>query len=59
MDSAEEPNDMKAAGLNGRADEIAAAFAAIRTAIEALRGLDLAETHPAVVFRPISGKSGR
>jgi len=35
-----------------RMAEIAAAFAPIRAEIEALRRLDLGETHPAVVFRP-------
>lgn len=36
-----------------RLREMAEAFAAIRPAIEALRTLDLGETHPAVVFRPL------
>lgn len=44
---------------DGGAAEIEAAFAAIRAEIEALRGLDLGETHPAVIFRPIPGKPGR
>lgn len=35
--------------------EVAAAFAEIRAEIDKLRALDLGETHPAVVFRPIGG----
>ena len=33
--------------------EVAVAFAEIRAEIDKLRALDLEETHPAVVFRPI------
>ncbi|TCT03023.1 hypothetical protein EDC22_1222 [Tepidamorphus gemmatus] len=44
---------------DGRAAEIAAAYAAIRAEIEVLRGLDLGETHPAVIFRPIARQPGR
>jgi hypothetical protein len=40
-----------------RLAEVAAAFAAIRPAIEALRALDLDDTHPAVVFRPLPARS--
>ena len=38
---------------DARLAEVAAAFEAIRVEIERLRTLDLDETHPAVVFRPI------
>lgn len=44
---------------DARLAEVAAAFAEIQAEIERLRGLDLGETHPAVVFRPISGSGGR
>jgi hypothetical protein len=37
-----------------RLREVATAFAEIRREIERLRELDLDETHPAVVFRPIA-----
>ncbi len=43
-------------GLNlspERLAEVAREFTAIRNEIEKLRQLDLGETHPAVVFRPI------
>jgi len=36
-----------------RLAEVAAAFAEIRAEIEALRALDLGETHPGVLFRPV------
>lgn len=36
-----------------RLAEVAAAFCEIRAEIEKLRTLDLGETHPAVVFRPV------
>ena len=39
--------------------EVAAAFADIRTEIDRLRSLDLGETHPAVVFRPLGGAPDR
>jgi hypothetical protein len=38
--------------------EVAAAFAEIRGAIEALRRLDLGDSHPAVVFAPIGAADG-
>lgn len=37
-----------------RLREVATAFAEIRREIERLREFDLDETHPAVVFRPIT-----
>jgi len=39
--------------------EIAAAFVEIRAEIDLLRSLDLGETHPAVVFHPVVGKSDK
>ena len=42
---------------DARMAEVAAAFAAIRPAIEALRALDLDDVHPAVVFRPLPARS--
>lgn len=36
-----------------RLRDVADAFVAIRAEIEKLRAMDLGETHPAVVFRPI------
>ncbi|MEM0906525.1 MAG: hypothetical protein AAGJ94_04120 [Pseudomonadota bacterium] len=36
-----------------RLADVAAAFAEIRAAIDAMRALDLGETHPAVVYKPI------
>lgn len=36
-----------------RLTEVAQEFVAIRAEIEKLRELDLDETHPAVVFRPV------
>lgn len=36
--------------------EVAAAFAEIRASIEALRRLDLGDTHPAVVFAPVGAR---
>lgn len=54
---AEEPLDPKLlTGLDvdePRLRELSAEFAEIRAEIERLRSLDLGETHPAVVFRPI------
>lgn len=38
---------------DGRLAEVAEAFKEIRAAIDDLRALDLGDTHPAVVFRPI------
>ena len=38
---------------------LAAEYAMIREEIEKLRGLDLGETHPAVVFRPPLPPAGR
>lgn len=56
---AEDPLDPKIlTGLDldpERLREVAAAFVEIRTEIEKLRTLDLEETHPAVVFRPVAG----
>lgn len=43
---------------DARLAEVAAAFAEVRAEIERLRTLDLGETHPAVVFRPIIGGGG-
>ena len=42
-----------------RLREVAAAFAEIRREIEKLRRLDLGETHPATVFRPLGERSER
>lgn len=59
----EDPLDpLTLTGLNldpERLREVATAFAEIRREIERLRAFDLEETHPAVVFRPISGGRGR
>ena len=44
---------------DARLAEVAAAFEAIRVEIERLRTLDLDETHPAVVFRPIEPERRR
>lgn len=56
---AEDPLDPKVlTGLDldpKRLREVAAAFVEIRFEIDKLRMLDLEETHPAVVFRPVAG----
>ena len=42
-----------------RLEEVALEFQAIRIEIEKLRQLDMEETHPAVVFRPIAREHKR
>ncbi len=56
------PDPRKLTGLDldaARFAEVVAAFETIRSEIERLRSLDLEETHPAVVFRPVGARSGR
>ena len=55
-----DPRDLTGLDLDtARFAEVASAFDAIRREIERLRGLDLEETHPAVVFRPVVEPSDR
>ena len=49
-----DPNRLTGLALpRDRLLEVAREFETIRTEIEKLRQLDLGETHPAIVFRPI------